>query len=211
MRIKRKVRSSRRHISKRYLLYIIGSGCIIIGILIGAIIAHNVNEIQRKELLQYIETFFSQFPSNDISSKQLLLDTLLKNIKQLLWIWVMGFLTIGIPFVCVALLLRGLSYGFMSTFLLIQYGWDGLLFGFTSFFPQNLIFIPAFVFVARYSIQWSISHYKKKQMRARWQREQKHQWIEYSLVLLLGLACIVLGSIIETYFTPVLMRFLLTR
>lgn len=212
MRMKRKIPSfSKRRISSGYILYLIGSGCIVIGILLGAIIANHVNEIQQKELLQYLESFFSQFPTTFVSSKQVLKNVLFKNGKLLLWIWGMGFLTIGIFFACGALFLKGLVYGFTSTFLFVQYGWNGLFFGFISFLPQNLIFIPMFIFVAKYSMQWSIGHYQQKQMRARWHREQKQKWIEYGLVLAIGLACIVLGSVIETYFTPILMRALLSK
>ena len=202
--------ATRKKFSTSYILYLIGSVCIIIGILLGALVANQVNEIQKKELIQHLEIFFNQFPTAFISSKTVLFDILLKNIKHLLLIWGMGFLTIGIPFVWGILVFKGWSYGFTSAFLFLQYGWSGIFFGFIAFIPQNFIFIPTFVFVSKYSVQWSIGHYQQKQMRARWQREQNQKWIEYGLVLMIGTICILLGSIVETYFTPVIMRFLLS-
>lgn len=194
---------------RRFILYVGISGFLLLGIIMGAIFANQMNDTQSLELALYMDEFFVRFHVESLNQTFVLKDALLKYGKTVGIAWILGFTVIGIPFSILIILLKGFTYGFTSAFLIKQYGMSGLWFGFLSYIPQNLILIPMFVFVVHGSIEFALKSGKNKHGKARFHKDRTQEWIEYGLILLVGMACVILASVIETYVTPSLMKSLL--
>ncbi|WP_058485416.1 stage II sporulation protein M [Defluviitalea phaphyphila] len=202
------MKDRKKFISKREKLYGISIIIFLIGICIGSIVANYINLIQKQELLQYMNEFFIRFPQEKISYFEVLKECIFTHGKTIIILWILGIGIIGIPFIIIILFIKGFSYGFTSAFLLVNYGWNGFLFSIVSCIPQNIILIPGLMFISAASINFAMSNYKNNQ---RYNKEKNKKWMEYGLVLLIGLLFVILTGIIETFISPLFMKIFMSN
>lgn len=123
--------------------------------------------------------------------------------------WILGITMIGLPIILLLLFLKGMVIGFTIGFFVQQMGWKGFLLSFVSVLPQNLIIIPVFIVVAVISVSFALQLIKKLFVKSIYQPIApmlvKYCMFFGAAILLLGLAAFV-----EGYFTPYLMRSLLS-
>jgi stage II sporulation protein M len=199
------VKTNKRTVSKKESLYGISIFSFLLGIIIGTIFANYIGNIQNDELIQYLNHFFISFNTKAISHPTLLKHSLFSHGKNFILIWVLGFGILGIPFILINIFLKGFSYGFTSAFLFIHYGWNGLLFSFLSFLPQSLILVPGIIMISAASMNFAFSNYKNKS----YFKEKKEKWMEYTLVLLVGLVIVISISVVETFISPFLINIII--
>ncbi|MBZ4667892.1 MAG: stage sporulation protein [Epulopiscium sp.] len=190
------------------MLYGISIFVLLIGICVGAIFANYMNSIQNEELLQYLNEFFLRFPEESFSRSVALQQAFWSHGKTIGIMWALGLGLIGIPFVLLAVFIKGFSYGFTSAFLFIHYGWNGFTFSIVSCLPQSIVLIPGIVFISAASINFALSNYKSN---PKYLKERKGKWIEYGLVLLIGLLIVLLTGVIETFISPLFMEMIMPK
>lgn len=200
---KRAVRRRQRNVSKREMLYGISIIVLLAGICVGTIFANYMNSIQNQELLQYMNDFFIKFTGENISYPTVLKQSIWSHGKTIGVLWILGLGIIGIPFILITVFIKGFSYGFTSAFLLIHYGWNGFLFSILSCLPQSIVLIPGVIFISAASMNFALSNYKNSQ---KYSKERSGKWMEYGLVFLVGLICIILTGLVETFISPLFMK-----
>ncbi|KIO63020.1 hypothetical protein B4064_0495 [Caldibacillus thermoamylovorans] len=198
------------HIEQYSSFYIFHTVLLIMGVIFGAIVVNSLSTTQKDDLFYFINEFFSQLKSGEVlAPKEIYLHSLSYNSKYVGLMWILGITMIGLPIILLLLFLKGMVIGFTIGFFVQQMGWKGFLLSFVSVLPQNLIIIPVFIVVAVISVSFALQLIKKLFVKSIYQPIApmlvKYCMFIGAAILLLGLAAFV-----EGYFTPYLMRSLLS-
>ena len=116
-----------------------------------------------------------------------------KYLKYDILIWLGGWMQMGIFLSGAAFLFRSISVGFASAMLMAVYGVKGIWMVMTSFLPQNMFLIPAYVLMMSAALYYML-HWKDDGRKKAWRRERKRRQAEYcilfgvSVFLLMGAA-----------------------
>lgn len=191
--------------SKRQILFFSICLCLLLGILLGAIGANNMGEMQYTQMGNYLNGFLDKIKEEG-ANQQVYSQVAIKYGKYALAIWLCGFLAPGAVFIYIILLLKGLSYGFTTALLVKQYGQSGIGFAAVSYLPQNLILIPAYVAMAYISLEYILKKFRKLPPKARLKRDKQKANIEYIILFLGEIGLILAASVIEVYLIPILVQ-----
>ncbi|GEB77132.1 stage II sporulation protein M [Sporolactobacillus inulinus] len=196
----------KQHISDYLSLYTFVTGLILMGIIFGAIVVNCLSYESKSNLLHYLQQFFGELAQHQIAEPQALFkESFLHHFQLILLIWVLGLSIIGLPVIFLLVFIKGMFLGFTVGFLISQMGSKGLMAVLVSIFPQNLIILPNFLFIAVLSVAFSLKMIRQLLMRTR-----KHpllpQFINYAIVLAAVCFVAVIASGYESYLSPALIR-----
>ena len=116
-----------------------------------------------------------------------------KYLKYDLVIFLGGWMQMGLFLSGAAFLFRSVSVGFTSAMLMTVYGAKGILLAITSFLPQNLLLIPAYILMMSAAIYYML-HWQEEGGKRALKRERRRRQTEYcilfglSVLLLMGAA-----------------------
>ena len=116
-----------------------------------------------------------------------------KYLKYDLMIWLGGWMQMGLFLSGAAFLFRSVSVGFTSAMLMTAYGAKGIWMAATSFLPQNLLLIPAYILMMSAALYYML-HWQEEGTKRTLKRERRRKQTEYcilfgaSVLLLLGAA-----------------------
>ena len=138
--------------SKKYILI---TAIFLIGIFGGVILVNNSTEENNTQISNYINSFIDKLKTEkEISSQELMVVTIRKNIILALFLWFAGTTVIGLPVVFVLIFIRGLSLGYTVSAITFTLGTGkGIWFSTISLLLQNILFIPAIVTIGVSSIK----------------------------------------------------------
>lgn len=193
-----------KQIQKNMLLYSLILLFFISGIAAGAFTVDALSSVQKDELINYFQSFFSVLNTETVKSAAVFKQSLLNNAQFIILIWILGITIIGIPLILLIVGIKGFIIGFSVSFIVEGMGLRGLLFAFVSILPQNLLIVPGIVVAGVLGISFSIRMLKRRRMRQR--KSFSSEFFVYSMNLLLVLAMVFIGSLIEGYITPVFMK-----
>ena len=98
--------------------------------------------------------------------------------------------------------------GFSVSFLLTEFGLKGLIFSLLAILPQNIFIIPGLIILAVLSITYSVNFLKRK--KTYYFKTTKIQNIlNYSIGVAMISIFFIVGSFVEAYLTPLLMKIVL--
>ncbi|WP_317949375.1 stage II sporulation protein M, partial [Rossellomorea marisflavi] len=94
-----------------------------------------------------------------------------------------------------------------------QMGWSGFLLSFVSILPQNIIIIPAFIFIGAVSASFSITLIRKIFMRGQtsMQLPMIPFFSRYVVFLVAAIAVITVAAGVEAYLSPSLMETVISK
>ncbi|WP_157950042.1 stage II sporulation protein M [Vallitalea okinawensis] len=173
-------------------------GMFLIGLLIGTITANTLDQLEKMELSKYVSDTITNMNNVAIYYGDYLFESFTSQIKIVLIIWVAGFFAYGFYVIYATVMIKGFLYGFTVAFLTGQFSLTGFFFGFLSYIPQNLIYLPVIYILAKVSIDNSL----KATSGRKGQNFSKNVLFEYTVLLVVSLAFFGLGALVETYLTP---------
>lgn len=192
-----------QHLADRLGSYFFVVVLFVVGVVFGAVAVRALTFSQKQELLSFLQQFFSTGVAAPQGSAAFL-RTLLTNLQTLGLAWVMGLLVFGLPVIILLVFFQGFVLGFSVGFLVHQMAYKGLLFAFCSVLPHNLLLVPANLFVAATALHFILLTLKPQRYSrtvSYWQR-----FLQYSRHGLLAVVVVFAASIIETWFSPLLLR-----
>lgn len=194
----------RNHIRDNISIYTFTMVLIFIGIFFGAIIVNSLSLDQKNDLYLYLNRFFGQISTEQItSSLDLFSQSFTHYLKYIGLLWMLGISVIGLPIILILLFLKGVVIGFTVGFLVSQMGFKGFLLALVSVLPQNLILVPAFLIIGVASISFSLR-------MIRIQLTKTEPFIplltRYSMLMLGIIGLLILSSTVEAYISPFLMK-----
>ena len=183
------------HISENINIYFKVLIIFIIGICIGIVVVNQLSETGLQDINGYISNSINALKNNnEISKIQMLKSSLFKDIIIVSVIWILGLTFIGSFILYFLVLILGITFGYtlsaiMTSFTFIQ----GILFFFTSMFLQNLITIPAIIFLTVQGIKEHRSLFSKQNTNI------KYIIVKHSSYCILILLVLTIASLIEVY------------
>ena len=124
-----------------------------------------------------------------------------KYLKYDLIIWLGGWMQMGFFISGAAFLFRSVAVGFTSAMMMSVYGAKGVFMAATSFLPQNLLLIPAYILMMSAALYYML-HWKEEGGKRSLKRERRRKQMEYcilfgvSVVLVLGAAAVERGFLL---------------
>lgn len=114
-----------------------------------------------------------------------------KYLKYDLIIWLGGWMRMGLFFSGAAFLFRSISVGFTSAMLMTAYGAKGIFMAASSFLPQNLLLVPAYILMMSAAIYYML-HWKEEGTKRMLKREYRRKQTEYCI--LFGVSVLLLAG-----------------
>lgn len=178
----------------------------ILGICFGAIAVKTVDYELRQDVFFYFNGFLEGFNEIEYEHKSLLADSIKFNLLNIFVIWSFGLSMILMPLIIVLVFFKGFLLGFTVGFLVSEFSFKGILMALALVFPQNLIIIPVYIVSSVMAIYLSIKIYKYYRGKGTIKLEEVAIYTIEMAILTLFL---LLASLIETYLSPLLLRFLI--
>ena len=192
-----KVKSlSKKHFQSNFIVYFILTICFIIGIVAGAILINRLDSQGEIKFSNYFSWIFEYIQVGSSKSVDIFKTSLLSNTKMILIIWILGLISIGILVIPLIISLKGATIGFTVGFLVKEFGMKGFIFALSGLLPHYLIIIPGFLAIGAIGLTHSLNGIKNKKSRT------NSNIIDYSILILLFFTIIILGVLIEGFFTP---------
>ncbi|HHU63195.1 MAG TPA: stage II sporulation protein M [Clostridiales bacterium] len=196
------------HVRSNLLLYIIVLFSFLVGIATGAFTVSSLSDLEKEELIGFLDNFFSILGNQDINASMVFKQSLINNIQTLALIWILGITIIGIPIIMFIIGVRGFVIGFTVGFLINEFGIKGLFFVLTGILPQNLIMIPVLMAIGVIGINYSILMVKNRG-KAKQPQRRGSPFMLYTANLWLLFIPLLIATFIEAFVTPVFMKILL--
>ncbi|MCT4594683.1 MAG: stage II sporulation protein M [Anaeromicrobium sp.] len=181
----------------------------VVGVSGGAFTVKALGDVQRQELMNYMKNFFYVLDNNKIEGSMVLKQSIMNNFQTIILMWLLGITIIGIPFILIIVLIRGLVVGFTISFIIRELGIRGIAFSAVSILPQNLIIIPSIIIVAVLGISFGKTFVQNKFLKYNHNKYSPlKKIIAYSSLVCFIFFLTLFGCIIEAYVSPVLMGLL---
>ncbi len=178
-----------------------------IGIISGIIFIFFISKEDKSLVKQELELLFSNIKDNKLNYGNSLINSVSSSLVYLSIIWILGVSIIGIPVVIFMLFLKGFVFGFSISSIIANYGFNGVILGFITQIPSNLILLIIYLLMGFYAINFSIRLFQvlffKKEVNL------SFYFKRYNQIALISLGCIVIASLVETFLIPFLVKFFL--
>ncbi|MBR1735540.1 MAG: stage II sporulation protein M [Firmicutes bacterium] len=122
-------------------------------------------------------------------------DSFLKYEKTAAFIWLFAFIPSGYILVFVTLFLNGLTCGFTTSYIILNYGISGIFLSIGLYSLRELILIPTFFFIAYHSVL----HNKSEKL------SHRPYLSKYILIFLVSSFFILLAALCDTYIAPLVL------
>lgn len=183
-----------------------GAGIIVVltaGVIAGAVCANLMDGASNESVRSFITDFFSTFDKTAINARASFTASVYKYARIIAVLWVSGlFMPGGAAATVCVLLFKAFAYGFTTAALVRYFGLYGLVVGFGGYVPQNLFFLPAMLLVAYNAVLTPGQLVFKPGKGGK-------GIVEYFLILVVGLLCCAVASLIETFITPALIEYIM--
>lgn len=184
--------------------YLIAILLFLVGLIIGVMFINNVSENQFIEIDEYIKNLVNTIKSiENIDYINIMKESMLSNLMLIIIIWIASSTIIGIPIVYGNLIFRGFVLGYTISSIISSLGiLNGIIFGTTSVFLHNIIFIPVLLAA-------SVSGMKlyKSIIKNREKENVKIEFFRHTIFCVIMLLLLVIASLIEVYISTNLAKF----
>jgi stage II sporulation protein M len=199
-----------KHIRDNLGVYFIVILFFALGIATGAFTVKAMNTAQQQNLVKYLNSFFQVIRSDSVGAGKNLAWSLKNNFQTVFFLWIVGFTIIGIPFNLLITSFRGFLLGYTVAFLINSMSWKGLLFIIATILPQNIIYIPCLIVISAMSLSFSMKVLRKKGKNMGTGFGETNTVLSYSTKIAAIFVIMFLGSIIEAFISPALVRLMST-
>jgi stage II sporulation protein M len=187
-----------------FIPFVLAVGVFLCGLVLGAISLRTLNPLVQQELNQYLTFYLKEVSAcagGSLSIKAWV-QTLKIQACSLGLLWVFGLTIVGSPLILIAVAARGFIVGFTVGFLAQEEAGKGLILAIAGVLPQNLCYIPAFLGAGVLSLYFSFT-------LLRTQDAPYRRLGVYTLLFLVFFLLVLIGSWLEAYLAPGLMRLIL--
>lgn len=178
---------------KTYLILLI---IFFIGLILGVIFVDNASEPQANQISSYINNFINSIKENyQISTKDLLKETVINNVSIAVILWFLGSTVIGFPLIYVVICYKGYCIGYTISSVIATIGTaKGIVFILATMLLQNIIYIPVILTLG-------VSGVKLYRLIIEDRRREniKIQIAKHTIFSILMLMLLIISALIETY------------
>ena len=132
------------------------------GIAAGAFTVDALSSVQKEELVNYFQSFFTVLDEEPVQSAAVFKQSLVNNAQFIILIWLLGITVIGIPLILLIIGIKGLIIGFSVSFLVEGMGLRDYFFALAAILPQNLFIVPGIITAGVLGTSFSIKMLRRK-------------------------------------------------
>ncbi len=178
---------------KTYLILLI---IFFIGLILGVIFVDNASEPQANQISSYINNFINSIKENyQISTKDLLKETVINNVSIAVILWFLGSTVIGFPLIYVVICYKGYCIGYTISSVIATIGTaKGIVFILATMLLQNIIYIPVILTLGVSGVKLY-----RLIMEDRRRENIKIQIAKHTIFSILMLILLIISALIETY------------
>lgn len=200
-----------RSFKRKEIIYTAIAICFVLGTISGAIKANLLNGDTFENISANLTVYINNLSALNFNKSQIFAECLVKYGKTLLIIWFLAFIP---PTAFISLLLifaKGMSLGFTTGLLVLKFGFSGSFYACVLYLPQNLVLIWAYFFAAHHSLTIAMDYIRGFQSGKKFERKVHNapslgldlsRITENGVSVLVGIACVVLAGVIETFVIP---------
>lgn len=178
---------------KTYLILLI---IFFIGLILGVIFVDNASEPQANQISSYINNFINSIKENyQISTKDLLKETVINNVSIAVILWFLGSTVIGFSLIYVVICYKGYCIGYTISSVIATIGTaKGIVFILATMLLQNIIYIPVILTLGVSGVKLY-----RLIMEDRRRENIKIQIAKHTIFSILMLMLLIISALIETY------------
>lgn len=174
-----------------------------VGLLLGVLCANLCRKYYISDMKVLDYTYNSILKEQDLDYIGLLQYTLVHNIKEFLIFWIFCFTLLGIPYVIFSIVYKGVEVGFLISAVTILYGGKGILLFFAYIMPQALVYVPVMLLCLQKGYQLAQQSFYRSRNHTEVRRSML---LGYFALILMLLALLGIGAIVETYFGSAILK-----
>ncbi len=186
------------HVKENITYYGICAAALLCGVIVAAVCAFSLTELNAKELTLYFNDFFTNFTQTGADSSVIFLSSLKSNALLFVLLALFSTMIVGAPFIVAIGLYSGFTVGFTVVFLFKTYGLRTLLFLLGGMLPHALITLPCHLMLLAVCLRFSVSLTKDRS-------SLKNRLTSFFFVLLALFAVSIASSLLQAYIEPVLL------
>lgn len=189
----------KRHISENRWQYLLITLIFLTGVLVGDFKALGLTSGVKSHLLTLIDNYLKGGVNVGLNKEAILFNSFINQGKSIIAVWFLGLTIIGMPIILGVVFLKGFSLGFTISFLVKEKAVSGVLISILSILPQNLVFIPLLIVWSVVGINFTFSIARGRSGSG---LTVSKGLISYTLLMLISLVIVLIGSLIEAYLSP---------
>ena len=175
----------------------------LIGLTLGVVFALLTKKYYLNDMKVLDYTYQNILSNQTLDYVGLLKFTLFNNLKEFALFWIMCLTVLGIPYLCLAICFKGMQTGFLLSSVVMIYSGKGILLFFAYLIPQVFIYVPVMILCLKKGyILAQQSYYRSKNRKV----ENDTSALGYAAIIMILLALLFLGSIVETYFGSAVLK-----
>lgn len=174
-----------QELSLRQQLFFDFLACFFVGILLANLLGADIFQ-ENGSLTRY---YLKQFQYSGVPSQELLWHVFCNRLTLFLTLLVLGSITRGKLIHAVFVAWSGFAYGYFCVMALCGFGAKGLLLCLLALFPQFLFYVPVYLGLVELSEHCRV-----------------HKRFRYLLAVLLLLAGLLIGMLLESYINPIILQ-----
>ncbi len=193
-----------RHIKNNLVLYIFALVVMCIGIAIGSLYSVGIDETQASELGVYISDFFAHYKDKDIEFARIFKNAFSNSFWYVLVCFISSLTVYTVFAVYLALGIRGFSLGFTVGFIVGEIGVKGFFLILAVVLPSCVVTLPLYLFMSVICVKCAVARHRVRENY----RENKRELKVFIILMLLIFALLILCSLIDTFLSPMLIKYL---
>lgn len=184
------------YIKENIKIYLILLIIFFIGLILGVIFVDNASEPQANQISSYINNFINSIKENyQISTKDLLKETVINNVSIAVILWFLGSTVIGFPLIYAVICYKGYCIGYTISSVIATIGTaKGIVFILATMLLQNIIYIPVILTLGVSGVKLY-----RLIMEDRRRENIKIQIAKHTIFSILMLMLLIISALIETY------------
>ncbi|MCL1919387.1 MAG: stage II sporulation protein M [Peptococcaceae bacterium] len=184
-----------RYVRANWLIYLTLGCAFFIGVALGALGVHSLNEGRGAELDKFLGTLLQEQPKTmDFAFLQQLIR---EDLIMMLFIWVFGVTVVGIPLIYLIIAIRGAVVGFSVCFVVVSQGLKGLGFVLISIVLPSLLFFGCLLLGAGLATRFSAQLLRSRTSG----RPLGGYFSQYTLMFSLTTVGLVVSSLVQVLCT----------
>lgn len=176
-----------------------------IGIAAGAFTVKTLNSADKQDMVIYLNRFFQVINSENVQRSSVLFQSIKNNFQTVFFIWILSITIVGVPGTLLITSFKGFIVGFAVSFLINGFGLKGFILTLIAVLPQNILYIPCLLIISAVSLNFSIQLFRKKVNR-KLSNYTGENIFSYTYTVLLFFAVMCIGSLIEAYISPLILK-----
>lgn len=180
---------------------------VIIGVGAGSFFSLIMDNNDKELVTTYLTNFFNSIKDGKLNYDTTFTSTLIFTLGFALFIWLLGISVIGFFVIIVLLFLKAFVLGFVSSNIIINYKFKGIVFDFVYLFPHQIINMMIFILISAYALMVSyklIDAITKKKVL-----DFKNIINKFLFILIFSSIVLIFTSLYEVYVVPRLLSIIL--